>query len=211
MEVSTEASGTGFQVLLLDVGGVIVPEPDPERLTAIGRQLDLPEGALRALLYEGDAWMGISTGGLGEDEYWRLVAGRIGRPPLTLHTLLAPIWRSGTADPAMVDLMRAARSPVRVAILSNDTLGLEARLQAMGVADLADPIINSARLGLRKPDPRIYHRALSILGVPATAVLFVDDKPRNTLVARDLGIECVDFTSAADLSTALRRYGLLPT
>ena len=61
-----------------------------------------------------------------------------------------------------------------------------------------------------KPYPQIYHRALSILGVPAAAVLFVDDKPRNTLVARDLGIECLDFTSAADLATALRRYGLLP-
>ena len=69
----------------------------------------------------------------------------------------------------------------------------------MGVTELADPIINSARLGLRKPDPQIYHRALAILDVPPAAVLFVDDKPRNTLVARELGIECVDFTSAADL------------
>ena len=41
-------------------------------------------------------------------------------------------------------------------------------------------------------------------------MLFVEDKPRNTLVARGLGIECVDFTSAADLATTLRRYGLLP-
>ena len=154
--------------------------------------------------------MGISTGRLGEEEYSRLVAGRIGQPPLALHALLAPIWRSHTADPAVLDLMRAARSRVRVAILSNDTLGLEARLQAMGVTELADPIINSARLGLRKPDPQIYHRALAILDVPPAAVLFVDDKPRNTLVARELGIECVDFTSAADLATALRRHSLLP-
>jgi len=42
-------------------------------------------------------------------------------------------------------------------------------------------------------------------------VIFVDDTPRNTLVARELGIEGVGITSAADLATALRRYGLLPT
>jgi len=106
--------------------------------------------------------------------------------------------------------MRATRSRVRVAILSNDTLGIEKRLQTMGVADPAHPIINSAQLGLRKPNPQIYRSALAILDVPAAAVLFVDDKPRNTLVARELGIECVDFTSAADLATTLRRYGLLP-
>ena len=210
MSVPAENRPSLIQVLLLDVGGVIVPEPDPGHLAAIGRQLDLPDGVPRPLLYEGDGWVGISTGQLEEDEYWRLVAGRIGRPPLTLHVLLAPIWRSSTADPAVLDLMRATRSRVQVAILSNDTLGFEARLQAMGVADLADPIINSAQLGLRKPDPQIYRSALAILDVPAAAVLFVDDKPRNTLVARELGIECVDFTSAADMATTLRRYGLLP-
>lgn len=42
-------------------------------------------------------------------------------------------------------------------------------------------------------------------------MIFVGDTPRNTLVARELGIEGVGITSAADLATALRRYGLLPT
>lgn len=41
-------------------------------------------------------------------------------------------------------------------------------------------------------------------------VLLVDDEPRNTLVARELGIECVAFTPAADMATALRRQGSLP-
>ena len=96
MSVPAENRPSLIQVLLLDVGGVIVPEPDPGHLAAIGRQLDLPDGVPRPLLYEGDAWVGISTGQLEEDEYWRLVAGRIGRPPLTLHVLLAP---SGAAAP----------------------------------------------------------------------------------------------------------------
>ena len=50
----------------------------------------MPSGALP---YEGDA----RSRRRGQDEYWRLVAERIGQDPLELHVLLAPIWRTRRA------------------------------------------------------------------------------------------------------------------
>ena len=51
----------------------------------------MPNGALP---YEGDA----RSQRRGQDEYWRLVAERIGQDPLEPHVLLAPIWRTKPAD-----------------------------------------------------------------------------------------------------------------
>lgn len=83
------------------MGGVIVPEVDPERLAAIGRQLDLPDGTLRALLYAGGELHGAARSG-------RVLAAGCWaeQDPLALHALLAPIWHCSTADPAVLDLMR---------------------------------------------------------------------------------------------------------
>ena len=71
---------------------------------------------------------------------------------------------------------------------------------ALGVFD---PIINAARVGLRKPDPRIFLHALEVLRVPPGAMLFVDDQRRNTRVAEELGIPaCVSMA----LPIWLRRW-----
>ena len=111
-------------------------------------------------------------------------------------------------DEGVVVLVRAARSHVRVAILSNSWLGLEEQLCALGVDHLFDPVINSARVGLRKPDPRIFLHALESLRVPPKAVLFVDDQRRNTRVAEELGIPSVCFHDAGDLAAALAGHGI---
>ena len=43
-----------IEVLLLDVGGVLVPFPDPMAVARLERELALAAGGLRALLYEGE-------------------------------------------------------------------------------------------------------------------------------------------------------------
>ena len=208
------ADGTiSIEVLLLDVGGVLVPPPDLEQVAAVEQQLALPSGGLYALLYECDAWRALSTGALQEDAYWQSLAAGADRDPASLRALAYPLWGpicAQAANAEVIALVRAARTRVRTAILSNATLGLEDGLRAYGVADLFDPIINSARAGLRKPDPEMFRYALSLLAAPPGAVLFVDDKPRNTRVARELGIPCVDFTGAASLAAALQQYGIVP-
>jgi putative hydrolase of the HAD superfamily len=170
----------------------------------------LPPGGLQALLYEGDSWYDLSTARLDEDGYWRILGQAIHREPEELRRLLHAVWQPDRVDEDVIDVLRAVRPHARVAMLSNATLGLEEHLLRLGVAELFDPIINSARVGLRKPDPRIFRHALEILRVPPQAILFVDDKERNTAVAVDLGIPSVLFDNAGGLAAALVRHGVLP-
>ena len=53
----------------------------------------------------------------------------------------------------------------------------ESKIHQLGFADLFDPILISGREGLRKPDPRIFKRALQRLGVPPAQAWYVGDHP----------------------------------
>lgn len=200
----------GIEVVLLDVGGVIVPPADPIRLAHTAAHLGLASAELVALLYQGEPWYALSTGQMDEAAYWQALGARVGRPEADLRRFLKPVWERDAVDGDVVALVQALRGRVRLAILSNATLGLEDHLNRLGVAQYFTPIINSARVGLRKPDPRIFSLALALLGVAPAAVLFVDDKQRNVEVAREMGMVTVLFDRASTLAAELTTAGLLP-
>lgn len=54
-----------------------------------------------------------------------------------------------------------------------------------------DYFIESAVLGIRKPDPEIFKHALKIMGCRPEEVVFLDDIGSNLKAARKLGIQCI--------------------
>ncbi len=67
----------------------------------------------------------------------------------------------------------------------------------------------SCELGVRKPDPAFFGRALERLGQAASDCVFVDDQPRNVEAALRLGFDAVLFEGAERLEHALCARGLL--
>ncbi|HUJ62640.1 MAG TPA: HAD family hydrolase [Kofleriaceae bacterium] len=93
----------------------------------------------------------------------------------------------------MVALARelAARG-VRVAVLSNSEGHLAELLGAIGVADTFAAVIDSGRLGIAKPDPRIFAHALELLGgAPDRAVHVGDSWAADVAGARAAGWRAV--------------------
>ncbi|MBM4431378.1 MAG: HAD-IA family hydrolase, partial [Chloroflexi bacterium] len=107
----------------------------------------------------------------------------------------------------MIALARRLRKSYRTALLSNATLYLDTLLVDHDLAGVFDVIVNSARVGLRKPDPQIYRLTLDRLRLVPAQCLFIDDKERNTLVAQSLGMRVIVFRSVADLMRRLRAAG----
>lgn len=62
---------------------------------------------------------------------------------------------------------------------------------------------------LAKPDPAIFDLACTRFGLPAGAMLFVDDNAHNIAAARDCGWHAHHFHDAAGLEQDLRQRGLL--
>jgi len=59
-------------------------------------------------------------------------------------------------------------------------------------------VVESAVVGLRKPDPRIYELVLTQLAVEATATVFLDDLGINLKPARALGMTTIKVTDPDD-------------
>jgi putative hydrolase of the HAD superfamily len=79
------------------------------------------------------------------------------------------LWRKPI--PAMIDLVRELRGKgVRIAALSNSEGHLADLLEEIELAPLFDAIVDSGRIGVAKPDPRIFAITLEQLGVPPDVV-----------------------------------------
>ena len=60
---------------------------------------------------------------------------------------------------------------------------------------LFDHVIESAKIGLRKPDPRIYRMMVEALGVDPAACVYLDDLGVNLKPAREMGMTTIKVVS----------------
>lgn len=101
------------------------------------------------------------------------------------------LW-SGVAERSAESLRRLQAAGLRLGVVSNSDGRVEQALQAAGLRDYFDVVIDSALVGLEKPDPRIFHAALAALGVAPQEALYVGDVYEvDVLGARAAGIEAV--------------------
>jgi putative hydrolase of the HAD superfamily len=112
---------------------------------------------------------------------------------------------------AMIELMAALRDEgYRMALLTNNVREWEPLWRAMAPIDeIFELVVDSAFVGMRKPDPEIYELTLARLGVPAGQCLFIDDIEENCVAAREAGMAAVVFRDAeqaiAEIRAALDR------
>lgn len=83
------------------------------------------------------------------------------------------------------------------------------RFDHFGLSKLFKVALSSCYLGLRKPEPPIYRRALDILGRPAERVLFIDDRAENVAGAVAAGMRAIQFVGAETLRAELASLGVL--
>ena len=112
-------------------------------------------------------------------------------------------------EPMIALLTELRDRGLRLALLTNNVREWEPRWRAMlPVDELFDVVVDSAFVGLRKPDPAIYRLTCDRLGVAPERCAFVDDVEVNCTAAAELGMAAVWFRDTpqaiADLRAALR-------
>ncbi len=107
----------------------------------------------------------------------------------------------------MIEYMRELRGRgLRLAICTNNVREWEQLWRAkLPVDEIFDVVVDSAFVGSRKPEPRIYEITLERLGVAPHSSLFVDDVELNCNAARDLGIAVVWFQSTEQAIDEIER------
>lgn len=116
----------------------------------------------------------------------------------TLHRFREIYFEALHGNEPMLDLMRElGKCGYRLAILTNNVREWEEMWRAkLPLDEIFDLIVDSAWVGMRKPEPDIYELTLERLGgIDPRRCLFVDDNELNVEAARKLGMRAVHFRS----------------
>lgn len=105
----------------------------------------------------------------------------------------------------LIDYMRGlGERGYKLAICTNNVREWEARWRAMLPVDEIFPVVvDSAFVGSRKPERKIYEITLERLGTRPEATLFIDDVEINCQGARELGMQAIHFRSTEQAIEAI--------
>ncbi|WP_457031606.1 HAD family hydrolase [Kitasatospora sp. P5_F3] len=194
-----------FDAVLCDIDGVI-RFFDHTEVTRLERAAGLPPGSTSAVAFGPQTALPLILGQLTREQWAdSIAAGLASRAGAADARALATAFTGSPvrADQEVVDLLRRARTHCPVLLVTNATPWLDDDLARLGLADLADDVVNSALVGVAKPDRRIYEIAAARAGTAPGRCLFVDDRQENVEAAEQLGMTGVHFRGAADLRAAL--------
>ena len=207
-----------IQAVLWDFGGVILTSPF-EAFRRYETEHDLPLDFIRSVNTtdpHNNAWALMERSEVTPQQFDELFAAEsaaLGHRVAGADVLLL---LAGEVRPRMVALLdRVKVAGFRVACLTNNIVGGD----GLDVADNArsaeiaaimarfDIIVESSKIGLRKPEPRFYEIACELLGVQPDECVFLDDLGINLKPAAAMGMVTIKVNSEdqaiADLCATL--------
>jgi putative hydrolase of the HAD superfamily len=205
-----------IRAVLFDYGLVLSGPPDPaaqQRLQELlhAGSTDFHDAYWK---YRDDYDRGILTGAA----YWSRVARELHQPLRSTvldDAMLTALIDADTAvwtqpNQPMIDWAASLqRAGIRTGILSNLGDAMEAGIRARFDWIAAfDHHSFSHRLGIAKPDAAIYSHAAEGLGVPASEILFIDDREPNIQAARAAGMTAIPYASHEAFVEELGAAGL---
>jgi putative hydrolase of the HAD superfamily len=131
--------------------------------------------------------------------------------PFTIDDITTEIMQLSEPFQETLQIVQAVQRTGRylLATINNESRELnEYRIQHFDLRELFTAFFTSCYLGLLKPQPEHYRRALQITQRSADECLYIDDRPMNAEVAGILGMHTIQFTDAAQLEAALRSAGI---
>lgn len=172
-----------IKAIVFDCFGVLTT--DTWRAFVDGLPPDADKQAARDLNHAYDAGM------LTKDEFLKQVHAVTGHEPKQVETLLG---NEIAKNAALLEYIRELKQNYKIGLLSNigsswitDTF-LNADEQA-----LFDEMVFSYKVGMTKPDPRIFELACSRLGVNPREAVMIDDIESYCASAADLGMKAVVY------------------
>jgi putative hydrolase of the HAD superfamily len=199
-----------FTVLYTDVGGVLGTNgwdtPLRRRLCA-NFNLDFEEiEARHHLMFDS-----YERGFLPLDEYFRYVFFDSPRP-FTIADLREYTFNQSTAWPENIEFFKLVKrsNQLKMGLISNEGEGItEHRVGKFGLRQLADFMVISHCVHMRKPDHEIWRLALNLAQTNPQEAIYVDDREIFVNVAAELGFTAVHHISLENTRDRFRELGLV--
>ena len=204
-----------IRAVLWDFGGVILSSPF-EAFNRHEQATGLPADFIRGVNATDphtNAWAKLERSEVSLDEFDSLFAeesARLGHEVrgATILELLA-----GEIRPEMVEALRRVRAAgLATACLTNNIVSGDdtehadptgRRERVAEVMAMFDVVVESSKVGIRKPEPRFYEIACELLGVEPTECAFLDDLGINLKPAAAMGMTTIKVLNAEQAITDL--------
>ncbi|MCX6798916.1 MAG: HAD-IA family hydrolase [Candidatus Diapherotrites archaeon] len=106
-------------------------------------------------------------------------------------------------------LIKSLKRKYKVVLLSNQNSEAHAVFEKkFGLPKLFDEQIVSGRVGVKKPDPKIFQLVQQRFKVKPEKITFIDDDAANVEAAKKAGINGIRFTSISQIVGDLRKTGV---
>ena len=206
-----------FKAVLWDFGGVITSSPF-EAFNRFEADHGLPQDFIRGINAtnpETNAWAQLESNQVSVDEFDDLFAteardkGHEVRGRQVLELL------SGDIRPEMVTALKRIKQDHAIGCITNNVNTGEgpgmarSEKKASVVAEimsLFETVIESSKVGIRKPNPAIYELACKQMGITASEAVYLDDLGINLKPARELGMTTIKVLNAEQAISELEQH-----
>ena len=195
-----------IKAVIWDIGGVIARTEDLAPRDQLAQELGVTRQQLNHLFFSGPEGTRAQNGEISRSELIAYVRSELNLAPGEYTDLEERFFAGDRVDTALVAYIRSLKPRYKTGIISNAWSQLPEVLKGWDIIDAFDVIIGSGDEGMMKPDPRIYHLALSELGVEPEEAIFVDDFIENIEGARRLGMLGIHFKNTEQALGELKGY-----
>ncbi len=197
-----------YEAIFFDFGGVITQSPF-EAFNTFEIEKELPLGLISSVNRRNphqNAWAKLERAEITADEFDLLFSHEsreLGHQVSGLEVLklvFTPV------RPEMIELLASLKGEYKLACLTNNFPRSTTITQLIGkkrfeswdsALSLFENVVESAKIGIRKPQKEFYQYACSVNSVSPRSVVFLDDIGMNLKPAKELGITTIKVTSGS--------------
>lgn len=217
---------TAIKAVIFDFGGVFTTSP-VENFALYEKRNGLPDGfvggVIKSRLHDG-AFSRFERGEISFEEFDRAFASETREAGAEIDGSDFIKLLDVAPKPEMIEAFRRIkRAGLKTGCITNNFPAAPTaaeELPAGGQIALSelfsefDCVLESSKIGIRKPEPRIYEMMLEKLGLPAAACIFIDDLGVNLKPARAMGMTTIrapfgDIRPAIDEMAAVLELALI--
>ena len=190
------------KAVIWDFGGVLTTSPF-EAFNAYEAERGLPKDLVRTInATNGDtnAWAQFESNSVTLDEFDGLFAAEAKERGYDVPGKEIIALLSGDLRPTMVEALRRISERLITGCITNNVktkggAGMARSADQVAandaVMDMFQVVIQSSKVGVRKPDPKIYQMACEALNIQPEDAVYIDDLGINLKPARAMGMQTI--------------------
>ena len=204
-----ESVAMNIKAILWDFGGVITTSPF-DSFNQFEQENDLPIDFIRginAVNHKTNAWALLESNQISEDEFDTLFLEESSQAGYGIKgSQILPLISQTSVRKKMVSVLRECKLHFKNVCLTNNmrtgsglamSSNSEHEKDVDEVTSLFDIVIESSKVGIRKPDPAIYRLACDKMDIQPNHVVYLDDLGINLKPAREMGMITIKVLSEA--------------